>query len=388
MKKRNALFSKKMPQKFDVADGGNSFILGRKSFSKKTFKTSLPENLPKNLPTNSKTKSIPLINKSSSLRTQRLRLNAIGRGSTSIRDENDRITFKSVNENLVWREIQKTRGGPSTHVSTSTTEPESEFQILSNRIIIYRNKNSIEFSLPKKEDYKGDYRLDNDNNYGIFNLYIYFDNDISMNDFEPLNGVESGKFDDNTIIYNNINPNQNLLLENNEYILNFSDGHNVPNITNIKFSDGTITHDREFKNSYTDISESSINPTLDTDYLFYNFGSLMVNYSNSYMEIKLPNNDNYYSNYRDNGIFNMYIDFTHDISYNIIGNINNVEPGKFSDNTIIYNNEDPNNNLLIADNTYKLNYDTSDISINYIKFSDHTIIKDKEIYVNKYIKSY
>lgn len=384
MKKRNALFSKKMPQKFDVADGGNSFILGRKSFSKKTFKTALPENLPKNLPTNSKTKSIPLINKSSSLRTQRLRLNAIGRGSTSIRDENDRITFKSVDKNLVWREIQKTRGGPSTHVSTSTTEP--EFQFLSNRILIYRNKNSIEFLLPKNEDYNGDYRLDNDNNYGIFNLYIYFESNIDIKDFKPLNGVEPGRFDNNTIIYNNINPNQNLLLENNKYILNFNDS--VPNITNIKFSDGTITDDREFKNSYTDISESSINPTLFTNYLFYNFGSLMVNYSNSYMEIKLPNNDNYYSNYRDNGIFNMYIDFTHDISYNIIGNINNVKPGKFSDKTIIYNNEDPNNNLLIADNTYKLNYDTSDISINCIKFSDNTIIKDKEINVNKYIKSY
>ena len=37
MNENEQLFSKSMPQKFDVADGGSSFSLGRKAFSKKTY---------------------------------------------------------------------------------------------------------------------------------------------------------------------------------------------------------------------------------------------------------------------------------------------------------------------------------------------------------------
>ena len=109
-------FSKNMPIKPSPSDNENSFMLGRKSFANKTYHSHLSENLPPNLtsltsakknytslytsfsPTSSATHGIiPLNNKGNNLRTQRLRLNAVGRGSMSLKDSNDNIRFAGAN---------------------------------------------------------------------------------------------------------------------------------------------------------------------------------------------------------------------------------------------------------------------------------------------------
>ncbi len=109
-------FSKNMPIKPSPSDNENSFMLGRKSFTNKTYESHLSENLAPNLsslitakknysslytsfsPTSSATHGIiPLNNKGNNLRTQRLRLNAIGQGSTSLKDSNDKIRFAGSN---------------------------------------------------------------------------------------------------------------------------------------------------------------------------------------------------------------------------------------------------------------------------------------------------
>ena len=96
--------SKKMPQKFNVADGGSSFILGRRAFFNNTFESHKIKNLGNN---NSSTNSVktnrlgtesgnnprPLPNKSSDLRIQRLRLSAIGSGSAKLKDSNDKVSY-------------------------------------------------------------------------------------------------------------------------------------------------------------------------------------------------------------------------------------------------------------------------------------------------------
>ena len=111
-------FSKDMPIKPSPSDNQNSFMLGRKSFANKTYESYLSKNLPSNLdsltsakknysslyttfsPTSSATHGIiPLNNKGNNLRTQRLRLNAVGRGSTSLKDSNDKIRFAGANNN-------------------------------------------------------------------------------------------------------------------------------------------------------------------------------------------------------------------------------------------------------------------------------------------------
>ena len=97
--------SKNMPQKFKGADGGNSFYLGRKAY----FNNISNSHLPETYKLSSKEHPKPISNKSSGLRTQRLRLTAIGSGSTNLKNNNDKITFKSVDNNFVNTLLTKAR---------------------------------------------------------------------------------------------------------------------------------------------------------------------------------------------------------------------------------------------------------------------------------------
>lgn len=101
------VISKKMPGKPNTADGGSSFALGRKSFFNKTYDSHLIDNLSKN--NSSKINPKPISDNSSVLRTQRLRLNTIGSGSSKLKDNNDSITFFSTDKNLVNTLLNKTR---------------------------------------------------------------------------------------------------------------------------------------------------------------------------------------------------------------------------------------------------------------------------------------
>ena len=108
--------SKTMPNKFSVADGTNSFMLGRKAFFNSNYKSHQIENLAKN---NSSTNNLkinrtysesgnnpkPLPNMSSDLRIQRLRLTAIGSGSSKVND-NNKYSYKSENNNNIINNVK------------------------------------------------------------------------------------------------------------------------------------------------------------------------------------------------------------------------------------------------------------------------------------------
>lgn len=129
--------SKNMPQKFNVADGGNSFILGRRAFFNNTYKSHQIENLGNN---NSSTNSIktdrlgtesgnnpkPLPNKGSDLRTQRLRLSAVGGGSTRLKDSNDKVSYKPEDhKNIVNNAKTRVRGGGAACVPKPNSIPKT-----------------------------------------------------------------------------------------------------------------------------------------------------------------------------------------------------------------------------------------------------------------------
>ena len=104
------LTTKDLPKKVGVADNGNSFNLGRRAFFNNTHKSYDVENKPYiNSSTNSnkihrlKTESgnapKPLPNNDASLRLQRIRLTAIGSGSSRLKNKDDYVSFKQIEHN-------------------------------------------------------------------------------------------------------------------------------------------------------------------------------------------------------------------------------------------------------------------------------------------------
>ena len=112
----SVVLSKNMPQKFNVADGGNSFILGRKAFFNNTYQSHKIDNLGN--------KPKPLPNNASDLRTQRLRLSAIGSGSVKLKDINDKISFnQEEHQNVINNAKTRVRGGGAANVPKSNSIP-------------------------------------------------------------------------------------------------------------------------------------------------------------------------------------------------------------------------------------------------------------------------
>ncbi len=106
----SVILSKNMPPKFAFADGGNSFAMGRKAFANATHTSHLINNLAKNNSSLSNPKPLP--NQSSDLRTQRLRMTAIGGGSSKLSNTNDSISFKQTTHlNIVNNAVSRARGG-------------------------------------------------------------------------------------------------------------------------------------------------------------------------------------------------------------------------------------------------------------------------------------
>lgn len=106
-----------MPKKDSVADGGNSFVLGRRAFFNNTYKSHKSSNSGKNIDYSS-VKEIqssnvfgkPINNNGSGLRTQRLRLTSIGICSIKVNKENEQITFAKPDANYVNRALSRVRG--------------------------------------------------------------------------------------------------------------------------------------------------------------------------------------------------------------------------------------------------------------------------------------
>lgn len=106
-----------------TADRDSTFVLGRRAFVKKTYQTTncdhsnslvkLYDNL-KNIKT-SNIIAKPINNGSSDLRTQRLRLNAIGGGSLKVKDSNIQTNFVKNDDdiNLIRNVVSRVRGGGS-----------------------------------------------------------------------------------------------------------------------------------------------------------------------------------------------------------------------------------------------------------------------------------
>ena len=115
----SAIISKSMPAILTGStDRDNSFSLGRHAFFNKNFKSSQTpyKNIDYSNVTNSKTSNIfakPLPNTSSDLRTQRLRMTAIGAGSTRLKNNTDNINYKgaSPDYNYVNNVLSRVRGG-------------------------------------------------------------------------------------------------------------------------------------------------------------------------------------------------------------------------------------------------------------------------------------
>jgi len=129
--------SRNMPQKFSVADGGNSFILGRRAFFNNIFQSHQVENLGNNnSSTNSKkshrvkresgNSSIPILNKDSNLRIQRLRLTAVGAGSSQLKNANDKVSYKPVDhKNVINNAKTRVKGGGAAFVPKPNSIPKS-----------------------------------------------------------------------------------------------------------------------------------------------------------------------------------------------------------------------------------------------------------------------
>ena len=129
--------SRNMPQKFSVADGGNSFVLGRRAFFNNTYKSHEIENLGNNnSSTNSKktdrlksesgNNPRPLPNKGSDLRTQRLRLSAVGGGSSRLKDPTDKVSYKPEDhKNVINNARTRVRGGGAAFVPKPDSIPKS-----------------------------------------------------------------------------------------------------------------------------------------------------------------------------------------------------------------------------------------------------------------------
>jgi hypothetical protein len=129
--------SRNMPQKFSVADGGNSFILGRRAFFNNNFQSHQVQNLGNNnsstnskktdrLKTESGNNPRPLPNKGSDLRIQRLRLSAIGAGSSKLKDANDKVSYKPEDhKNVINNAKTRVRGGGAAFVPKPDSIPKS-----------------------------------------------------------------------------------------------------------------------------------------------------------------------------------------------------------------------------------------------------------------------
>lgn len=109
-----SIIDKKMPPKFDYSDHSISFVLARKAFFNKTYDSYLSHNLPQNNSSINNPK--PLYDKSSDLRTQRLRMTAIGSGNSKLKNLNDEVRFKAVNQNYVNTALTKVKGYGSSSV--------------------------------------------------------------------------------------------------------------------------------------------------------------------------------------------------------------------------------------------------------------------------------
>lgn len=116
------IISKNMPtMSGGTTDRDSTFILGRRAFFKKTHQSAnLGKNIDYSNVKNLKTSNIyakpsTLNNNSSELRTQRLRLNAIGGGSTKLKNSSDQISFvkNGADKNFVNNALSKVRGGGS-----------------------------------------------------------------------------------------------------------------------------------------------------------------------------------------------------------------------------------------------------------------------------------
>jgi len=118
------IISKVMPKKFSSSDGTTSFMLGRRAFSEKIHKSYVNDVITSqgyfsneySSKLNIKSSNVyakPLVNYSSSSRIQILRLMAIGRGSTSLKNNSDTITFGKEDNNYVNNTLSRVRGGGS-----------------------------------------------------------------------------------------------------------------------------------------------------------------------------------------------------------------------------------------------------------------------------------
>lgn len=127
-----ANISRNMPQKFSVADGGNSFILGRRAFINRNFQSHKVYDLGNNnSSTNSKrsesvNNSRPIPNNASNLRIQRLRLFTIGAGSLLLKDANDKISYKSEDHiNIIKNAKTRVKAGGAAFVPKPNSIPKS-----------------------------------------------------------------------------------------------------------------------------------------------------------------------------------------------------------------------------------------------------------------------
>ena len=125
--------SKNMPQKFNVADSGNSFILGRKAFFNNTYQSHKIENLGNN---NSSTNSVktnrlgaesgnnPKLQTKLLVYERKVPFISIGSGSVKLKDSSYKVSYKQeFHKNVINNAKTKVRGGGAGSVPKSNSIP-------------------------------------------------------------------------------------------------------------------------------------------------------------------------------------------------------------------------------------------------------------------------
>ena len=250
------------------------------------------------------------------------------------------------------------RDTANTHTVTfgdDVLKPLSFFR--SNKIKVLKNGNSINVVTPAKgaTGYSSTYHTFDSSTYGVYAFKLKFASNVNTSDFTNAvnTDVTIASFGSDGIQYDK---NNKLTFEaNNNYTINWTGSGNMPEITQVLFTDGVgnITLDTS---STTNISTYGV---ISNSKLLYNKGTIRVQNTNSEIKINLPSSyDSTYHTFDSStyGVYAFKLKFASNVNTSDFTNAVNTDVtiASFGSDGIQY---DKNNKLTFeSDNTYTINW--------------------------------